>query len=92
MSAVFLLLNDSFPQRKSDKTGLFKIVFFSSKGTSNGTQPYAELPPEALFANSLGVLIVAFGLVVLKILSNQKWQRPDAVPEQLAYSVSISWY
>uniref|UniRef100_A0A672YUK3 Lysosomal membrane ascorbate-dependent ferrireductase CYB561A3 n=1 Tax=Sphaeramia orbicularis TaxID=375764 RepID=A0A672YUK3_9TELE len=42
---------------------------------------YGQLPPEALLANSLGVLIVAFGLVVLKILSNPKWQRPDSRPE-----------
>uniref|UniRef100_A0A8C7QST0 Lysosomal membrane ascorbate-dependent ferrireductase CYB561A3 n=1 Tax=Oncorhynchus mykiss TaxID=8022 RepID=A0A8C7QST0_ONCMY len=39
--------------------------------------PYANLPPEALVANSLGVLIVAFGLAVLKMFSNQKWKRPE---------------
>uniref|UniRef100_A0A4W5MWZ8 Lysosomal membrane ascorbate-dependent ferrireductase CYB561A3 n=1 Tax=Hucho hucho TaxID=62062 RepID=A0A4W5MWZ8_9TELE len=39
--------------------------------------PYANLPPEALVSNSLGVLIVDFGLVILKILSNQKWKRPE---------------
>lgn len=65
-------------------------MFFHSKENTNGTQPYANLPPEAVFGNSLGVLIVAFGLVVLKILSNHKWQRPDSAPEELAYSVRIS--
>lgn len=30
---------------------------------------------------------MAFGLVVLKMLSNKSWQRPDAVPHELAYSV-----
>jgi len=60
------------------------------KGNTNGTQPYAGLPPEALLGNSLGVLIVAFGLVVLKILANSKWQRPDSRPEDMAYTVRIS--
>lgn len=52
---------------------------------SSGT--YANLPSEALLGNSLGVLIVAFGVVVLMILSNHKWQRPDSSPEVLAYTV-----
>ncbi|KAJ3604127.1 hypothetical protein NHX12_028868 [Muraenolepis orangiensis] len=42
----------------------------------NGTQ-YVTLPPEALFANSLGVLILLFVLVVLRILSNRSWERPE---------------
>uniref|UniRef100_A0A8D3B5A6 Lysosomal membrane ascorbate-dependent ferrireductase CYB561A3 n=1 Tax=Scophthalmus maximus TaxID=52904 RepID=A0A8D3B5A6_SCOMX len=57
-----------------------------SIGTANGTQPYSSLPPEALLGNSLGVLIVAFGLVVLKILSNRDWQRPDSRPEDASYT------
>lgn len=59
-----------------------------SKGV-NGTRPYADLPPEAVFGNSLGVLIVAFGFVVLKILSNHRWQRPDSAPQEMPYSVRI---
>lgn len=55
------------------------------KGNTNGTLPYSALPPEAITANSLGVVIVAFGLVVLKILSNQIWQRPD----EAGYEVGI---
>ncbi|XP_012671334.1 lysosomal membrane ascorbate-dependent ferrireductase CYB561A3 [Clupea harengus] len=58
-------------------SGINEKLFFSLKGNVNGTQPYAKLPSEALFANSLGVLIVVFGLVVLYILSNQGWQRPE---------------
>uniref|UniRef100_A0A671X6K5 Lysosomal membrane ascorbate-dependent ferrireductase CYB561A3 n=1 Tax=Sparus aurata TaxID=8175 RepID=A0A671X6K5_SPAAU len=34
-----------------------------------------SLPAEAKFVNSLGLLIVAFGLVTFGILSNEKWQR-----------------
>uniref|UniRef100_A0A673J2H7 Lysosomal membrane ascorbate-dependent ferrireductase CYB561A3 n=1 Tax=Sinocyclocheilus rhinocerous TaxID=307959 RepID=A0A673J2H7_9TELE len=41
------------------------------------TEPYTALPAEALFANSLGILVVIFGLLVLKILSNQKWKNPE---------------
>uniref|UniRef100_A0A8C7QWZ0 Lysosomal membrane ascorbate-dependent ferrireductase CYB561A3 n=1 Tax=Oncorhynchus mykiss TaxID=8022 RepID=A0A8C7QWZ0_ONCMY len=47
--------------------------------------PYANLPPEALVANSLGVLIVAFGLAVLKMFSNQKWKRPEPTSEDMSY-------
>ncbi|KPP59412.1 cytochrome b ascorbate-dependent protein 3-like, partial [Scleropages formosus] len=44
----------------------------------NSTQRYSALPPEAVHANSLGVLIVGFGLVVLNILSRQtcEWSEP----------------
>ncbi|XP_034546909.1 cytochrome b ascorbate-dependent protein 3-like isoform X2 [Notolabrus celidotus] len=49
-------------------------------------QPYSKLPAEALLGNSLGVLIVAFGLVVLKILSNHEWKRPDSVPDGVDYT------
>lgn len=58
-----------------------------SKGSANGTQPYAALPPEAVLGNSLGVLIVVFVAVVLGILSNPKWQRPDSPPGERAYAV-----
>ncbi|KAM8886544.1 lysosomal membrane ascorbate-dependent ferrireductase CYB561A3 isoform 1-T1 [Spinachia spinachia] len=57
----------------------------------NGASPtYADLPAEAMLANVLGVLIVAFGLVVLMILSNREWQRPDCTPADMAYSVRIN--
>uniref|UniRef100_UPI0037E858B4 lysosomal membrane ascorbate-dependent ferrireductase CYB561A3 isoform X1 n=2 Tax=Semicossyphus pulcher TaxID=241346 RepID=UPI0037E858B4 len=49
-------------------------------------QTYAKLPTEALLGNSLGVLIIAFGLVVLKIVSNPEWQRPDSRPEDIDYT------
>lgn len=59
----------------------------NSKGNATGTQAYSELPPEAVLANALGALIVAFGLIVLMILSNHKWQRPDSRPGDLTYAV-----
>ncbi|XP_019949148.1 lysosomal membrane ascorbate-dependent ferrireductase CYB561A3 isoform X1 [Paralichthys olivaceus] len=65
-------------------SGINEKLIFTLKNTS-ATQPYSSLPPEAVLGNSLGVLIVAFGLVVLKILSNYKWQRPDSRPEDVAY-------
>ncbi|KAM9360586.1 lysosomal membrane ascorbate-dependent ferrireductase CYB561A3 isoform 2-T2 [Symphorus nematophorus] len=67
-------------------SGINEKLFFSLKGNGNGTQPYSNLPPEAVLGNTLGVLIVAFGLVVYKILSNHEWQRPDAGPGDLAYT------
>ncbi|KAM6965222.1 lysosomal membrane ascorbate-dependent ferrireductase CYB561A3 [Aplochiton taeniatus] len=65
-------------------SGINEKLFFVLKGNVT-TQQYPMLPPEALIGNSLGVLIVAFGLVVLKILSNQRWQRPEASTEDVAY-------
>lgn len=67
-------------------SGINEKLFFSLKGNVNGSQPYATLPPEAVLANSLGVLIVAFGLVVMMILFNAEWQRPDSRPEDTAYT------
>ncbi|XP_070760046.1 lysosomal membrane ascorbate-dependent ferrireductase CYB561A3 isoform X3 [Enoplosus armatus] len=67
-------------------SGINEKLFFALKGNDSGTQPYANLPSEALIGNSLGVLIVAFGLVVLKILSNHNWQRPDSRPGDVAYT------
>ena len=70
------------------------LLFFSSfsterKGT-NGTQPYSSLPPEAVFANLFGVLIVVFGLVVLRILSNRSWERPEPGSQDTVYRVRTS--
>ncbi|XP_053195482.1 lysosomal membrane ascorbate-dependent ferrireductase CYB561A3-like [Scomber japonicus] len=47
--------------------------------TLNGAtgELYNSLPLEAKFVNSLGVLIMVFGLVVSVILSKNKWERPQ---------------
>uniref|UniRef100_A0A8K9V5W5 Lysosomal membrane ascorbate-dependent ferrireductase CYB561A3 n=1 Tax=Oncorhynchus mykiss TaxID=8022 RepID=A0A8K9V5W5_ONCMY len=52
---------------------------------------YSSHPAEALFANFLGVLIVAFGLVVLGILSNQRWKRPEPGEESSRVSILLSY-
>ncbi|XP_061905641.1 lysosomal membrane ascorbate-dependent ferrireductase CYB561A3 isoform X1 [Entelurus aequoreus] len=67
-------------------SGINEKLFFVLKGNTNGSQPYSQLPSEALLGNSLGVLIVAFGLVVLKILSSPEWQRPESPPADVSYS------
>ncbi|XP_075881807.1 lysosomal membrane ascorbate-dependent ferrireductase CYB561A3 isoform X1 [Nelusetta ayraudi] len=68
-------------------SGINEKLFFVLKGNGTVTQPYSQLPPEAVLGNSLGVLIVAFVLLVLMMLSNRKWQRPDdAAAEQPVYS------
>ncbi|KAL4617451.1 cytochrome b ascorbate-dependent protein 3-like [Arapaima gigas] len=56
-------------------SGINQKLFFVFEG--NSTQMYSSLPPEAVFANSLGVLIVVFGSVVLNILSSQKWEQAE---------------
>lgn len=42
----------------------------------NATKPYSSLPGEAVFANSTGLLVVIFGLLVLYILQASSWKRP----------------
>ncbi|XP_073323407.1 lysosomal membrane ascorbate-dependent ferrireductase CYB561A3-like isoform X2 [Pagrus major] len=65
-------------------SGINEKLFFVLNGKNNAS--YSNLPSEAVLGNSSGVLIVAFGLVVLKILSNHEWQRPDSRPEDMAYA------
>ncbi|XP_030623844.1 cytochrome b ascorbate-dependent protein 3 [Chanos chanos] len=59
-----------------------KLILTLNGRNGSSEEAYSALPAEALFANSLGILIIAFGLVVLKILSNQKWQRPQCNQEE----------
>ncbi|KAM9393617.1 lysosomal membrane ascorbate-dependent ferrireductase CYB561A3 isoform 2-T3 [Pholidichthys leucotaenia] len=67
-------------------SGINEKLIFVLKKNVNGSHPYSDLPPEAMLGNFLGVLIVAFGLVVFRILSNHDWQRPDSRPEDTTYS------
>ncbi|XP_004682794.1 PREDICTED: cytochrome b ascorbate-dependent protein 3 [Condylura cristata] len=55
-------------------SGINEKLFFSLK---NATQPYSSLPSEAVFANSIGMLVVIFGLLVLYILLASSWKRPE---------------
>ncbi|XP_064922532.1 translation initiation factor IF-2 isoform X1 [Columba livia] len=43
----------------------------------NGTTEYKLLPAEAVFANTLGLLIILFGVLVLGALARPSWKRPD---------------
>lgn len=43
----------------------------------NATRPYSSLPGEAVFANGTGMLVVAFGLLVLYLLQASSWKRPE---------------
>ncbi|XP_006875108.1 PREDICTED: cytochrome b ascorbate-dependent protein 3-like [Chrysochloris asiatica] len=54
-------------------SGINEKLFFSLK---NATHPYSSLPSEAVFANSTGMLVVVFGLLVLYILASS-WKRPE---------------
>ncbi|NXD16626.1 CYAC3 protein, partial [Nothocercus nigrocapillus] len=56
-------------------SGINEKLFFSLK---NGTAAYAHLPPEAVFANTLGLLILLFGVLVLWALAKPDWKRPEA--------------
>uniref|UniRef100_A0A8C3A2Z1 Lysosomal membrane ascorbate-dependent ferrireductase CYB561A3 n=1 Tax=Cyclopterus lumpus TaxID=8103 RepID=A0A8C3A2Z1_CYCLU len=63
-------------------SGINEQLFFTLSG-----KPYNSLPAEAKFANSLGLLIVAFVLVVFGILSNDDWQRPETHHESAPVSM-----
>ncbi|XP_062873789.1 lysosomal membrane ascorbate-dependent ferrireductase CYB561A3 [Trichomycterus rosablanca] len=66
-------------------SGINEKLFFVLKAGANGMLPYSELPPEAVVANLLGVVIVILVLIVLKILSNQTWRRPEPGNEEADY-------
>lgn len=51
------------------------ILLRRKNGTA--TTPYNRLPPEAVFANVLGLLIVLFGVLVLCALAKPDWKRPE---------------
>lgn len=55
-------------------SGINEKLFFSLK---NATRPYSSLPGEAVFANTTGMLVVAFGLLVLYLLQASSWKRPE---------------
>ncbi|XP_041644091.1 cytochrome b ascorbate-dependent protein 3 isoform X2 [Cheilinus undulatus] len=63
-------------------SGINEKLFFVLKKD----HPYSKFPPEGILGNSLGVLIVAFGMVVLKILFNPDWMRPDYRQEDVSYT------
>ncbi|XP_070781172.1 lysosomal membrane ascorbate-dependent ferrireductase CYB561A3-like [Enoplosus armatus] len=65
-------------------SGINEKLLLTLNGASG--EPYNSLPAEAKFANSLGFLIVAFGLVVFGILSTNKWQRPETDSESVHVS------
>ncbi|NXE16233.1 CYAC3 protein, partial [Lophotis ruficrista] len=56
--------------------GKLSASFFPPR--KNGTTEYKRLPAEAVFANTLGLLILLFGVLVLGALARPSWKRPDA--------------
>ncbi|NXC90292.1 CYAC3 protein, partial [Cercotrichas coryphoeus] len=56
-------------------SGINEKLFFSLK---NGTMQYKLLPAEAVFANTLGLLILVFGVLVVAALARPSWKRPDS--------------
>ncbi|XP_044153961.1 transmembrane ascorbate-dependent reductase CYB561 [Bufo gargarizans] len=49
---------------------------------------YAKLPAEGVLVNSLGLLLVAFGLVIAYIVTREEWRRP-LLPEEQALSIDF---
>ncbi|XP_026052881.1 cytochrome b ascorbate-dependent protein 3 [Carassius auratus] len=58
-----------------------KLLLTLNGRNGSNTKPYATLPAEALFANSFGIAVVIFGLLVLKLLFGQKWKNPESENE-----------
>ncbi|NWT18256.1 CY561 protein, partial [Vireo altiloquus] len=49
---------------------------------------YSHFVPEGILANTLGVLLVAFGLVVSYVLTREEWKRPP-LAEEMALSMDF---
>lgn len=62
--------------------GLTEKVLFSIP------DQYSQLPPEGVLINVLGLLLVAFGMVIVYILTREEWRRP-ALPEEQALSIDF---
>ncbi|NXG63111.1 CYAC3 protein, partial [Hemiprocne comata] len=56
-------------------SGINEKLFFSLR---DGATQYKLLPTEAVFANTLGLLILLFGVLVVGALARPSWKRPDA--------------
>uniref|UniRef100_UPI00358EADC4 plasma membrane ascorbate-dependent reductase CYBRD1-like isoform X1 n=1 Tax=Myxine glutinosa TaxID=7769 RepID=UPI00358EADC4 len=56
--------------------GITEKLIFSLKKT-NRTLPYSDSPPESLFVNALGMLVMAYGGCVLFIVTRPQWQWPQ---------------
>uniref|UniRef100_K7FFF0 Transmembrane ascorbate-dependent reductase CYB561 n=2 Tax=Pelodiscus sinensis TaxID=13735 RepID=K7FFF0_PELSI len=62
--------------------GILELLLFSIRTT------YSSFVPEGILANVLGLLLVAFGLVIGYILTREEWKRPPAA-EELALSMDF---
>ncbi|XP_075033466.1 transmembrane ascorbate-dependent reductase CYB561 [Mixophyes fleayi] len=51
-------------------------------------EEYSKLPAEGVLCNTLGLLLVAFGLVMSYILTRDEWRRPP-LPEEQALSIDF---
>ncbi|NXE00031.1 CY561 protein, partial [Chaetorhynchus papuensis] len=49
---------------------------------------YSHFVPEGILANTLGVLLVAFGLVMCYVLTREEWKRPP-LAEEMALSMDF---
>lgn len=52
--------------------------------TYRANPKYKDSPPEAIFVNVLGLLLVVFGALVLWIATRESWKRPS---DQTAHSL-----
>ncbi|NXP49920.1 CY561 protein, partial [Heliornis fulica] len=62
--------------------GITEMLLFNIRDS------YSHFVPEGVLANTLGVLLLAFGLVVGYVLTRDDWKRPP-LPEELALSMDF---
>uniref|UniRef100_A0A8C6ZJL3 Transmembrane ascorbate-dependent reductase CYB561 n=1 Tax=Nothoprocta perdicaria TaxID=30464 RepID=A0A8C6ZJL3_NOTPE len=62
--------------------GITEMLLFHIRDT------YSKFPAEGVLANTLGLLLVAFGLLVGYIVTREDWRRPP-LPEELALSMDF---
>ncbi|XP_062451744.1 transmembrane ascorbate-dependent reductase CYB561 [Rhea pennata] len=62
--------------------GITEMLLFNIRDS------YSQFVPEGVLANTLGLLLVTFGLVVGYIVTREDWKRPP-LPEELALSMDF---
>lgn len=62
-------------QNRCCRFNIFSFILCPSSQRSN--PKYKDSPPEAIFVNVLGVLLVVFGALILWIATRASWKRPS---------------
>ncbi|XP_053725194.1 lysosomal membrane ascorbate-dependent ferrireductase CYB561A3-like [Synchiropus splendidus] len=62
-------------------SGINEKLLLSANTRNSTAEQMLSYPAQVRFGNSIGFMIIAFGLVILGILSRDKWKRPEPSDE-----------